>query len=76
MEKEEAESKLKKAASKAKVKSAPPRRNSNGKIPDNRYRNNFVQEERAKLVIWRRPFQTLRYFVKEVPCSLEDARDR
>jgi len=33
-------------------------------------------EERLKLVIWRRPFTTSYYFVREIPCAVADAWNR
>lgn len=34
------------------------------------------EDERAKITIWRRPFTTLYYFVREIPCSIVDTRDK
>lgn len=33
-------------------------------------------EDRSKLTLWRRPFTTLYYFVREIPCSIVDTRDK
>lgn len=33
-------------------------------------------DDRSKITLWRRPFTTLYYFVREIPCSIVDARDK
>jgi hypothetical protein len=33
-------------------------------------------EDRIQVTLWRRPFQTLHYFFREIPCSLGDAWKR
>jgi len=33
-------------------------------------------EERAQLVLWRSPIKTFYYFIREIPCAIEDTRVR
>jgi len=71
-----------KATANAKLKSDTANRpTTNGKgVDNNRSKGKKKIDpavlERSQLVIWRRPFKTIYYFIKEVPCSFTDAKNR
>lgn len=36
----------------------------------------LAQKEAGKITLWRRPFTTLYYFFREIPCATKDAKDK
>jgi len=49
---------------------------ANGHAAERKKKKNGCAEERSKLVMWKSPFKTLYYFVREIPCAISDSRQR
>lgn len=63
---------------KAKNEKSTPKKNK-AKMDDEkkaRKKNDPLLQERAQLVLWRKPLRTLQYFLLEIPCLLSDAKNR
>jgi hypothetical protein len=35
-----------------------------------------LRQERSQLVLWKTPLTTVQYFLREIPCSISDAKNR